>query len=275
MKGGVPGEYLTDRLTNEAIRFIRNSKKNPFLVYLSHYAVHVPLQAPEELIEKYEPIVEGTGIDPVYAAMVESVDLNIGRILITLDELELTDNTVIMFASDNGALESVTDNSPFRRGKGHLYEGGLRVPYIMKWPGNIKPGSVSHIPTISSDIYSTILDIVGQTTTPGSPLDGRSLMNDFKGETTDNDINLYWYYPHYAPQGNMPGAAIRSGDYKLIEFYDPPKIELYDLGNDISETQDLSDSLPELTDDLLEELHTWLGSTEPIMHTLNPDYTDE
>jgi arylsulfatase A-like enzyme len=272
LNGGNPGEYLTDRLTDEAVKFIRKNKNTPFLVYLSHYAVHVPLQAPDELIEKYKPIVDGTGIDPVYAAMVESVDQSIGRILLSLDELGLEDNTVVIFTSDNGAMESVTDNSPFRRGKGHLYEGGLRVPYIMKWPGHIKPGSASHNPTISSDIYATIIDIVGPTTTPGSPLDGRSLMKDFKGETAVSDFNLYWYYPHYSPQQNMPGAAIRSGDYKLIEFYDPQKIELYDLANDIGETHDLADSLPELKDNLLEELHKWLASTNPIMHSLNPEY---
>ncbi len=275
LKGGKPGEYLTDRLTNEAIKFIKKNKNKPFLVYLSHYAVHLPLQAPEKLIEKYKPIIEGTKIDPVYAAMVESVDRNIGRVLETLDELGLSDNTVIIFASDNGALETITDNSPFRRGKGHLYEGGLRVPLIIRWPGHIEPGSINENPTISSDIYATIVDIVGNKAEPGSPIDGRSLVNDFKGETADTNIDLHWYYPHYTPQGNMPGAAIRSGDYKLIEFYDPPKVKLYNLSNDIGETCDLSDSLPEVKEELLDNLHTWLIRMDPIMHTMNPEYKPE
>lgn len=272
LKGGKPGEYLTDRLTDEAIQFIKKNKNKPFLLYLSHYAVHLPLQAPEQLIEKYRPIVEGTGIDPVYAAMVESVDKSVGRVLETIDRLGLTDQTVVIFASDNGALETVTDNSPFRLGKGHLYEGGLRVPFIMRWPGHIGPGSVSDNPVISTDIYATIVDIAGDRAMPGSPLDGRSLVSDFSGGTSNNDIDLYWYYPHYSPKGNHPGAAIRSGDFKLIEFYDPEKVELYDLSNDIGETRDLSDSLPGIKEKLLENLHAWLESMDPIMHTLNPDY---
>ncbi len=275
LRGGKPGEYLTDRLTDEAIEFIKRNKDKPFLVYLSHYAVHLPLQAPEKLIKKYKPIIKGTKIDPVYAAMVESVDWNIGRVLETLDELGLSDNTVIIFTSDNGALESITDNSPFRCGKGHLYEGGLRVPLIIRWPGHIEPESINKNPTISSDIYATIVDIVGNKAEPGSIIDGRSLVNDFKGETTDTNIDLHWYYPHYSPQGNMPGAVIRSGDYKLIEFYDPKKVELYNLRKDIGETHDLSDSLPEVKDKLLDNLHTWLSRMDPIMHTMNPDYKPE
>jgi arylsulfatase A-like enzyme len=275
LEGGEPGEYLTDRLTDEAIRFIRRNKDEPFLVYLSHYAVHTPLQAPEDLIEKYRKKTEGTGIDPVYAAMVESVDKNTGRLLEVLDELDLSKNTIVIFTSDNGALERVTDNSPFRHGKGHLYEGGLRVPFIMRWPGHIEPGSLSENPVISHDIYATISDVAGPGAIPGRPIDGRSLLSDFRDGIQDNIINLYWYYPHYAPQGNKPGAAIRSGNYKLIEFYDPVSVELYDLGIDIGETRDLADSLPEVREALQQRIHDWLKETDPVMHTLNPLYQSE
>ncbi len=275
LEAGEPGEYLTDRLTDEAIEFIKRNQDEPFLLYLSHYAVHTPLQAPEHLVEKYKDIVQGTSIDPVYAAMVESVDQNTGRLLDLLDELGLSENTVVIFASDNGALEPVTDNSPFRRGKGHLYEGGLRVPFIMRWPGHIEQGSVSENPTISPDIYATIVDIAGTGAKPGSPLDGRSLVADFNGESPDTTIELFWYYPHYAPQGNKPGAAIRSGKYKLIEFYDPAGVELYNLENDIGETLDLSDSLPDVKASLLERLHRKLEVMDPVMHTVNPDYNTD
>lgn len=277
IEGGEPGEYLTDRETDEAIKFIRRNKNAPFLVYLPHYAVHTPIQAPQELIDKYEPIVKGTVIDPVYAAMVERVDQNVGRLMGTLDDLDLTDNTVVIFTSDNGSIREwqgrpLSDLSPFREEKGHLYEGGIRVPLIIRWPGHIEPGLVSNNPAISEDIYATIVDIAGGKAQPNSPLDGRSLVNDFDGSRSDTIINLHWYYPHYSPRGNQPGAAIRSGDYKLIEFYDPPVIELYNLREDIGETNNLSESLPDTRDQLLNDLHAWLRSLSPVMHTMNPDY---
>ena len=138
--------------------------------------------------------------------------------------------------------------------------------------GNIVPGTISENPTISEDIYATVVDIVGDRAKPNSPLDGRSLVNDFDGRRSDTTINLHWYYPHFSPHGNRPGAAIRSGDYKLIEFYDPPVVELYNLREDISETNDLAETEPELRDKLLDDLHTWLRSMSPIMHTMNPDF---
>jgi arylsulfatase A len=280
LEGGEPGEYLTDRETNEAIKFIKKNKDRQFLVYLPHYAVHTPLEAPHELIDKYEPLVEGTKIDPVYAAMVERVDWNVGRIMQTLEELDLSDNTVVIFTSDNGALKetggrSVADLSPFRSGKGNLYEGGIRVPLIMRWPGHITPGTVSENPAISEDIYATVVDIAGHRAEPNTPLDGRSLVNDFKGTLSDTTIKVRWYYPHYSPHGNKPGAAIRSGDYKLLEFYDPPLIELYNLRDDIGETNDLSELLPEVKEELLYDLHEWLKNTSAILHTLNPEYKPE
>lgn len=274
LHGGKEGEYLTDRLTDEAIRFIKENKDRPFLVYLTHYAVHTPLEAPEALVEKYKPLVENTKINPVYAAMVESVDQNVGRILETLDELELSSNTVVIFASDNGALETVTDNRPFRRGKGHLYEGGIRVPYLMRWPGHILPGSVSENRTISEDIYTTILDIAGQEEVGRTNLDGRSLVGDFEGIKLEEQPDLHWYYPHYGI-GKDPGSIIISGDYKLIEHYDPYRVELYNLAEDISEIMELSEAMPWKKEELLKKLHQWLESVDPILHTPNPDHVPE
>jgi arylsulfatase A-like enzyme len=265
LHGGQEGEYLTDRLTDEAIRFIRENRHRPFLVYLSQYAVHTPLEAPEDLIHKYEKLVENSRIDPVYAAMVERVDQNMGRILASLDELGLSENTVVIFASDNGGLEKVTDNRPYKRGKGHLYEGGIRVPFIMRWPGHITPGSVSENRTISEDIFATILDIAGPEAVAGEQMDGRSLVADFSRKKLDMQPDLHWYYPHYGI-GQDPGSVIISGDYKLIEHYDPPRVELFNLSEDISETTNLAEVLPGKTDELLIKLHLWLEQMDPILH---------
>lgn len=269
--GGKTGEYLTDRFTDEAIDFMEDHRKVPFLLYLPHYAVHSPLEAPAELVEKYENRSPGNPkIDPVYAAMVERVDFNVGRMLAALDRLDLSDNTVVVFTSDNGAVKSTADNRPFRAGKGYLYEGGIRVPLIIRWPGHIKGGSLSHAPAISQDLYVTIMDIVGSSAKPGAPLDGRSLLPDTWGATNPEKIDLFWYYPHYAPQGNRPGAAVRSGAFKLIRFYDPSGIELYHLKDDPGEWNDLSGSRPDLVQGLQQKLDSWLMESNPILHTLNP-----
>lgn len=273
LSGGKEGEYLTDRLTDEAINFLEEHNEKSFFMYLSQYAVHTPLQAPENLVEKYKPILKDTKIDPVYAAMVENVDWNIGRVMEKLDELGLAENTVVLFASDNGGVAAITDNHPFREGKGHLYEGGIRVPFIIKWPGHISPGTTSERPTISEDIYATIVDIAAESATPNTPLDGRSLVGDFSGNTNSSEETvLHWYYPHYVGHALAPGAAIRSGSYKLIEFYDPPKVELYNLAEDISEIHDLSEEMPEKKAELLDQLHQWLKDAGTIMHTNNPDF---
>lgn len=271
LPGGKEGEYLTNRLTDEAIKFIEDNKDHPFLAYLSHYAVHTPLEAPAGLVEKYKPIVEDTGINPVYAAMVESVDHNIGRLLTRLKELGLDENTVVIFASDNGAVASTSDNSPFKKGKGYLYEGGIRVPFIMRWPNYIVNGSVSENLTISQDVFSTIIDIAGVKHKVKHKLDGRSLVSDFN-DNYKQEGDLFWYYPHYSPQAKMPGAAIRSGKYKLIQFYDPEVVELYNLDEDIGETNNLEEKLPEKVKELSDRLKKWLDDSGTILHTENPDY---
>lgn len=163
---------------------------------------------------------------------------------------------------------------PYREGKGHLYEGGIRVPFIMKWPGHINPGTISNRPTRTEDIYATIVDIVGSEAKPNKSLDGRTLVRDFKNSPYDAP-DMYWYYPHYAPQGNIPGAAIISGDYKYLEFYDPNKNELYNLADDPGETNDLSNSMPEKIIELRGKLNKWLHDVNPILHTANPKHRDD
>jgi arylsulfatase A-like enzyme len=272
LRGGQEGEYLTDRLTDEAIRFMDKNRDNPFLLYLPYYAVHTPLQAPDSLVQIYDDMLADKPIDPVYAAMVHSLDSNVGRLMAALERLKLREQTLVIFASDNGGLDKVTDNSPYRLGKGHLYEGGIRVPLIMRWPGNVPSNTVNQRLTITEDIYATIVDIVGEGARPGAPLDGRSLVPDFSATRATDTATLYWYYPHYSPQAYTPGTAIRAGRYKLIEFYDPPGLELYDLVSDPGERDNVADANPMLRDSLRQKLQYWLGSVDALMHTPNPDY---
>ena len=271
LKGGKIGEYLTDRLTDETIQFIKNNKEKPFFTYLSYYAVHTPLEAPDSLVKKYIPLVANTKINPIYAAMVESVDSNVGRIMKLLEELSLSKSTIVIFASDNGGLEDVTDNGPYKRGKGHLYEGGIRVPLIMRWPGKIKPGTISQNRTISTDIFHTIKDIISPRKLDKASEDGRSLVSDFNMNKRQKMRNLYWYYPHYGI-GQDPGSIIISGDYKLIEHYDPYRFELYNITKDISEQKNLTDQMPQKAEELKTKLHNWLNITKPILHTPNPGF---
>jgi len=266
---GREGEYLANRLTDEAIRFIGDSKHQPFFMYLSHYAVHTPVEAPDSLIRKYEKLVDGSGIDPVYAAMVDNLDWNLGRLMGTLERLGLEKRTILILASDNGAIHLTSDNTPFRLGKGYLYEGGVRVPFIMKWPGHIPPGSVCENRTISTDIFATIMEIAVTGFQPGEYPDSRSLVGDFRRDPPEQEPDLFWYYPHYNNHSKLPGASVISRDYKLIEFYDPEKVELYDLKDDIGETRDLSGEMPAKTGELKSKLHGWVDGADPVRHTQN------
>ncbi len=274
LPGGRPGEYLTDRLTDEAIRFIEANQQRPFFLYLSHYAVHTPLQAPAPLVEKYAARIRagGPAMNATYAAMLESVDRGVGRVLDTLDRLGLDDRTVVIFFSDNGGLSSVTSNAPLRGGKQQLYEGGIRVPLIVKWPGRVTANTSNQDPVISDDLYPTIVEVAGDQARPGAPLDGRSLVPLLTLEGRWEPRTLFWYYPHYA---RRPGAVVREGDYKLIEFYDPPEVELYDLAEDPHEATDLAGQMPEEVARLREKLRAWLTDTGAILHTANPDFRPE
>lgn len=248
--------YLPTRMADECIAFLRNHTECPFFLTLWNYSVHYPIEAPEDLIKKYESKkIE----NPAYAAMIEGMDRSIGRVLQELDELKLRDETLVIFTSDNGSLFS---NGPLRANKGHLYEGGIRVPWVVRWPGKVKPGSRSEIPIISTDVFPTLLEVAELKPGAQIPQDGQSLVPILTGEGRLEREALYFHYPNYAfHQRNRLGAAIRKGDHKLIYFFEEDQIELFDLRNDLSETRDLSKTRAELAGQLKKELLHWLDQT--------------
>jgi arylsulfatase A-like enzyme len=276
------GEYLTDRLTTEAEKFIEKNKDKPFFLYLPHYAVHTPLKAPQALIDKY-PVkpTHGKQSNPTYAAMVESMDASVGRVLKKLDELKLADNTLVLFTSDNGGLATLegmpfapTFNGPLREGKGYLYEGGIRVPLIVKWPGKVKAGTTTDQLACSIDFFSTITEackIASEPATAVWQIDGVSLVPAFSGEKRA-ERELYWHYPHYANQGSRPGGAVRFGDFKLIEYYEDGRRELYNVKRDVSESQNLYHAEPLMARLGTVKLHGWRKDVGAKMPTPNPDY---
>lgn len=279
-----PGEYLTDRLALEAEKFIEANKAKPFFLYMPHYAVHTPLRAPQALIDKYKVTPKaGTQSNPVYAAMVESMDSAVGRVLKKLDDLKLSNDTLVIFTSDNGGLATTeggptgaTFNGPLREGKGFLYEGGVRVACVMKWPGHIKPGSVSSEVACSIDLFDTILEATArgakdQPAAPGGARDGRSLVPIFNGEKT-KERAVFWHYPHYANQGSRPGGAVRRGNWKLIEYYEDGRRELYDLSKDPSESRNLISQNADVAMELAGALDTWRKEVGAKMPPPNPDY---
>ena len=241
-----PGEYLTDREADEAVGFIERNRDRPFLLYLSHYAVHTPIQAKEDLIEQYERRRDGQGQDDaVYAAMVHSVDDAMGRLLETLDRTGLADRTLIVFTGDNGGLDRQgrpTENAPLRSGKGYAYEGGLRTPWIVRWPGVTEAGAVSREPVASIDLLPTIAAAVGTRPPADREIDGIDLGPALRGGNLPERA-LLWHFPHYRHgPGHDPYSVVRKGDWKLIRFYDPAKTELYNLADDLGEANDLAAS---------------------------------
>jgi len=293
---GPKGEYLNDRLTDEALKFIDQSRNQPFFLYLPHYAVHMPLQANVESIEKYKTRAAKLPVDrtdyaadldrtvrqiqdhPVYAAMVESLDESVGRIMDKLAALGLDKNTVVFFTSDNGGLSTGKGtpacNLPLRMGKGWPYEGGVREPLIVRWPGVIKPGSVSSVQVISTDFYPTLLQIAGLPLLPEQHLDGESIVPALEDGTLP-ERPLFWHYPHYHGSGSMPNGAVRLGDFKLIEWYEDMRTELYNLKDDIGERIDLSSKMPEKTAELRKLLHDWRKAVDAQMPTPNPKYNPD
>ncbi len=271
---GPAGEFLSDRLTSEALSFVERNKDKPFFLYLPHYAVHTPLAAKPEVVEKYKAKQnkDAAHHNPVYAGLVESVDDSVGRILRKLEELKLSENTIIIFTSDNGGLIGCTSNVPLRAGKGSAYEGGVRVPLIVKWPGVTKPGSVSHTPVISADFFPTLLAMLGVAAPASHVVDGESLVPVLKQEGALARQALYWHYPHYHPGGATPYSAIREGDFRLVEFFEDQHVELYNLKDDIGETQDLAVKMPEKTADLRQKLKDWRNRVGAQMPTPNPGY---
>jgi len=258
---GPAGEYLTDREAAEAVAFIEAHRDRPFFLYLPHYCVHTPIQAKPTVKAKYEAkdagglAVKNAG----YAAMVESVDDSMGTILAALERLGIRDRTAIVFTSDNGGLVSSADNAPARAGKGSAYEGGVRVPFIVSWPGVTKPGTTSDEPVITPDIPATILDVTAVGPEPSQPLDGASLAPVLRGGRLDRDA-LYWHYPHYHPGGATPFSAIRAGDWRLVHFYEDGRDELYRLSHDEGETTDLAAREPARVAELKAKLDAWLAA---------------
>lgn len=273
---GKKGDYLVDRLAEEAEKFIRESADKPFFLVLSHYAVHTPLQGKPDKIAAYEQIAEGERQGkPAYAAMVESVDDCMGRQMRTLRELELDRQTLVIFTSDNGGFARATDNSPLRANKGANYEGGIRVPFIIKWPNHTRAGSVSHEPVISTDIYPTVLAATGQELRPHQHVDGKNLVPVLTGGRLDRDA-IYWHYPHYNqhPQ-SFPSGVIRAGDWKLIEAYETGKLSLYNLADDIGEANDLSSTEPAKVAELHANLDAWRESVGADPMRPNPEFAGE
>ncbi len=339
--GGNPGEYLTDRLTTDALKYIEDNREKPFFLYLAHFAVHDPIQGRKDLVEKYKKklaampesnkppyILEGNPDsdpltieervtlleDPAYAgfsqlprgtvkvkqrqdnvefaAMVEAMDESLGRVMAKLKDLDIDDNTIVIFCSDNGGMAAgnfgrpskfldpktpdvhvSTSNLPLRGAKGWLYEGGIRVATIVKWAGVKSPGSESDVPIISTDFYPTILDMLGLPKLPKQHMDGKSFVPVLKGKDDLNRDALYWHFPHYSNHGmQSPGGAVRYKNFKLLEYYENGTVQLFDLDKDLGELNDISKENPEKVKELKDMLHKWRESVNARMMPPNPDY---
>lgn len=268
--GGKEGEYLTDRLTDEALKFIDANKEKPFFLYLAHYAVHAPLMAKDDDSAEFKGAkADGKQDFPVYAGMVKAVDNSVGRILANLKKQGLDDNTVVIFTSDNGGVVHfrATDNAPLRGGKGFPYEGGLRVPFIVRAPGVTKPGTVSDTPVIGTDFLPTFAHLAGITGKPVPVMDGVDITPALRGEKLDRDT-FVWHYPHYWWGGNIsPYSVIHSGEWKLVRWIEYGSEELYHLSVDPSETSDLAKQNPEKLKELSTKLDALLkeqGAQAPV-----------
>ncbi|MDD7986163.1 sulfatase [Lentisphaera marina] len=264
------GDYLTDRLTDYAVEFIEKNQDNPFLLYFSYYTVHGPLQAKSDLVEKYKAKWKSGKYkhrNPVYAAMVQSLDESVGRVLNKLDELGIADNTIVIFTGDNGAV-GTNYCGGLKGAKALSHEGGVREPFFIKGP-RIEAGT-SSVPVIATDFYPTILDLAGLDLKPEEHEDGVSLKPLLHRTGKITERALYWHYPHY--HKTNPYGAIRKGDYKLIEFFEDGSLELYNLRNDQSEKNNLAEKLPEKAAELLKDLKEWRISVEAQMPTPNPKF---
>ena len=296
LKAKKEGEYLTERLTDESAKFLETrDKSKPFLLYLSYYNIHTPIQSYKKRFNYFKEKAEKSFIgstpiqhehdgktrmrqdNPALASMVAAVDDSVGKLLNKIEELKLDKNTVVIFFSDNGGLSTLGRigpgcNKPLRAGKGWLYEGGIREPTIIRAPGITKQGSISIKPMISMDFFPTMLDLAGLPLRPELHVDGNSLLSQLKGN--DSGLRtLHWHYPHYHGSTWKPGAAIREGNWKLIEFYHYNNFELYNLENDISEENNLSKTHPNKAKELRKKLNKWQKKMNAKMPNPNPDHT--
>jgi arylsulfatase A-like enzyme len=242
---------------------------------MCHYAVHTPLQAKKETVAKYESKEKTNQTNAAYGAMIESVDQAVGRIIATLEELNLIQRTMIIFTSDNGGLQDyATDNAPLRAGKGYPYEGGIRVPLIICWPQSVKANTVCNIPVTSVDFFPTLCDAVGLSLPDERIIDGESLFPLLKQSGTLERDAIFWHFPHYRGK-IVPYSIIRKGAWKLIRRYEGKSFELFNLKEDLSEKQDLSDRMPEKVKELDSELSAWLKDTNAKIPKQNPDYAPD
>jgi arylsulfatase A-like enzyme len=299
LEDGKNGDYLTDTLTDKAISFIKQNKDRPFFINFWYYTVHTPIQPKKSKLAKYQKKAKNLGYpekhkdgipvwesitrrrqdSPAYACMVESMDENIGRVLQTLQAQNLEKDTLVIFFSDNGGLctgsspNMPTSGLPLRAGKAWLYEGGIRVPLIIKFPGQIKAGTRISEPVVGTDLYPTILDLLGLPLTPGQHLDGESLKPLLKGEQLLKREAIYFHFPHYHHINTMgPSGAIRKGDFKLIEVFETGKYELYNVRKDIGEHHDLASEKPQLVGELANNLKQWRKRSNARMAVLNQAY---
>ncbi|WP_442511596.1 sulfatase [Novipirellula sp. SH528] len=280
-EGESKSSYLTDLLTDKACEFIDQSKADPFFLYFAYHVPHTPIQGRSDLVDYFTSKVDPNAIhkNPTYAAMVASLDQSVGRIVAQLEKNNLANNTVILFISDNGGLtqrngkhDGFTENLPLRRGKGSAYEGGVRVPAIAYWPGVTPAGSVCDEPIITMDLFPTLQQLAGIAASQTQPGDGLSLVPLLRDPHHRFDRDLFWHYPHYHAGGDSPCSAIRSGDYRLIEFQEDKRVELYDLSRDIGEQTDLSEKSPAKTAELKDKLYKWRESVNAQMPSVNPNF---
>jgi len=291
--GGTEGEYLTDRLTDEALKFLDRSAGRPYFLHFCHYAVHNPQQAKAEDIAHYEPKAAALGLtddqryaewrgrrvrqaqdSPVYAAMIHSVDESVRRVLAKLDQLGVADDTMVIFTSDNGGLSTSegtpTSNLPLRAGKGWLFEGGTRVPLIVRGPG-VTAGTASAVPVTSTDFYPTMLSLADLPARPTQHVDGQDLSAALLRRGTPPTRPLFWHYPHYSNQGSPPCGSVRLGEWKLIEWYEDGSVELYNVAEDVTESRELSSQHAAKTAELRDMLHDWRASVGANMPRPKPE----
>ena len=279
------GENLTDRLTSEAITFVKSNRDQPFFLYLPYYAVHTPLMGKQNLIDKYKSKGGSNGQDnPVFAAMVENVDTNIGRLLSTIDALKLSNNTIVVFTSDNGGIKAISNQNPLRAGKGSYYEGGTRVPYIVKWPNKIKAGSTNRTPIVNMDFFPTFMNILN-INLPDKILDGKNILPLLKGDKI-KERPLFWHFPIYLQAyrpaeddgrdplfRTRPGSTILFQNWKLHHYFEDNALELYNLEDDLGERNNLVTSNPKKTKELFTLLKNWRHEVNaPVPSELNPEY---
>ena len=277
-------EYMADALTQRAVEFIEENSRQPFLLVLSHYLVHTPLQGKPEKVAKWKKKATTDQDNPVMAAMIESVDQGIGKILNTLDKLDLSKNTIVVFYSDNGGHGPTTSMTPLRGSKGMLYEGGIRVPLIFHWKGKISPDLSCDIPVASIDFFPTFLEISGASIPEGHPVDGESLVPLFSQNGKIIRKEIFWHFPAYLENyrgmegkwRTTPAGAIRKGEWKLIEFFEDGSLELYNLEDDLGEHNNLAENNPEIKNELYQLMLDWRKVIQaPVPEELNPEYEEE